>query len=221
METYQVIQTGPGSGQIAGLPANVVKLVQLDQDDPLARRVAHLALHKADLQFAGEFLDALERLPQYHDKAKVGLWRSSIVHYFKCFGDAGHRFQLDPKAVYKDRPPELLRAFELFKSIRNKHIVHDESTYTQCAVAAALNDGTAGETKVERVVALVGALEVRNQENMSNLRALISYADEWIREQLEELITILKRRLNERPYSELAARPPMDVQFKAGSPAGQ
>jgi hypothetical protein len=216
MEEYRVVQTGPRSGFVDGLPPNVTRLVALDLDDPLVRRAADLTLHDGDLRFAAGCLDTISRLPRYHEFAKVALWRASIVHYFKCFGDPGGRFQLDAKAVYRDRWSELASAFELFKQMRNTHIAHDESTYTQGIVGAALNNGTTGEIKVERVVVLAGVREVRNDKNMADLRTLIGLAGEWATKQLEELLERLKRNLNALPYSELAMRPTIEVQFKTG-----
>lgn len=71
----------------------------------------------------------------------------------KCFGDAGARFQLDAARVYRGRPADALTAFTYFKDLRNKHMVHDESSYAQSVPGAVLNDGSQPH-KVEKIVCL-------------------------------------------------------------------
>jgi hypothetical protein len=177
----------------------------------VARRLADLALHRNDLKFAGACVEALEQLPEEDDLLAHVLWRSAIVHYFKCFGDSSQRFQLEPKQVYKGRPHEALAAFEFFKPLRNKHLVHDENAYMQCTIGAAINDGTK-PYKVERIVAPVSTFDVRNPENLKNLRLLIKHANEWLTKQFDDLAALIGAELEQLPYSELAATPTVQVQ---------
>ena len=207
MEPYQVTQTSKSELHIEGLP-DAVKLVSLDE--PTARRVGDLALHRSDLNFALGCLETLDKLPEDQEVTSTALWRSAIVHYFKCFGDTGKRFQLDAKAVYKDRPPEALLAFEFFKGMRNKHIVHDENAYMQSAVGAAINDGTKG-FKVEQIVALVHTFDVLNDNNRKNLRLLVQHAIDWTTIQFEECTARIARDLERLTYGELASRPTVQV----------
>jgi hypothetical protein len=200
--------TAPTVIPISGI-RDAVKLIRVD--GPKARRLADLALHRNDLKFARACLEALKQLPDEEDFISHVLWRSAIVHYFKCFGDSSQRFQLDPKRVYKGRPAEALAAFEFFKPLRNKHLVHDENAYMQCTIGAAINDGTKAY-KVERIVAPVSTFDVRNPQNLTNLRLLIKDANEWVTKQFDELAALIGAELEQIPYTELAASLTIQVQ---------
>jgi hypothetical protein len=117
MEFLPVSRTTSGV-QIESIPDGV-KVVQLG--GPKAQRLADLGLHRADLQFAHDALEALNTsaLSKFHREA---LWRSAIVHFFKCFSTNEARFSLAPQSVYKGEPPEALENFTYFKDLRNKHL---------------------------------------------------------------------------------------------------
>jgi len=207
MEHYNVTQTSPTSLHVEGLP-DATKIVQLG--DAKARRVGDLALHRSDLAFALECLDAI---PQHNDVPiiQAALWRSAIVSYFKSFGDPGKRFQLDATQVYKGQPPEALQVFEFMKSLRNKHIVHDENTYKLFMVGAAINDGSK-EHRVEKMLAMVHTYEVLSSESLHSFRFLVKYALKWITRQFDQCAELITAELERLPYNDLATRPSVTFQ---------
>ena len=71
---------------IEGFP-DAVKI--LDIEGPLAKRLADLALHRSDLEFADGCLDAINLAPEEPYVIREALWRSAIVHFMKCSGDSG------------------------------------------------------------------------------------------------------------------------------------
>ena len=144
MEYFSVSKT-EASFHIEGIP-DAVKIITIN--NPKAKRLADLSLHKEDLEFADACLDALNQTNE-NPIVREALWRSAIVHYMKCFGN-GIRFQLTPKKIYKSESPEALLAFNYFKVLRNKHFIHDVNSYAQSIPGAVLNNGTK-DYKIEEI----------------------------------------------------------------------
>lgn len=173
---------------------------------PKTRRLADLGLHKSDLEFALGCLTAFDTLPDGQQLLREALWRAAIVHYFKCFGDAGKRFQMDPRQVYKDQLREALGVFAFFKSYRNKHLVHDENAYSGCEIAAAIA-GDSAHFKVAAIVPFVKTANACNAGNLQNLRLLIQQAIAWANVEFERRAKSLRDELQQLPYSEVTAHP--------------
>lgn len=203
MQPFGITQTGPDSFHIQGFPDGV-KVVTVD--GAVARRLGHLALHRSDLEFVCLCLDAMEQLPQDQEGIRTALWTSAVVHYVKCFGDSKKRFQLDPTQVHRGCSPETRQAFEFFKSLRNKHIVHDENGYKQSTVGAIINAGNK-PFKIEKVVAMTFTFQVHGPENRRNLRLLTQRALGWVAAQFDECAGLVSAQLETIRYDELAARP--------------
>jgi len=162
-----------------------------------------LALHKMDLDFALECLETINHTPSEPYLLREVLWQTSIVRFIKCFGGNDSRFSLDPKVVYKD-DIGALQAFNFFLSLRNKNIVHDENSYTQCLPGAVLNkDGM--DYKIAKIVCLSVAGTVLGQEAYNNLHLLATNARKWVISQFDEICRILTAELETRPYNELLA----------------
>ena len=85
--------------QLEGFPDGI-KVIKVD--GPQAQRLSDLALHRADLDFADECLNAIDHAPEHFKNVfQQALWRSAIVHYTKCFGNHEVRFQLSFDKVYQ------------------------------------------------------------------------------------------------------------------------
>lgn len=205
MEDHRVSQKMETSLHLSEIP-DAVKLVQLS--GPKAQRIASLALHRNDMNFALECVKAIGRLPEHEMFLRTALWRSAIAHCIKCFGESEARFRLDPSVVYKGRPPAARVSFDFFRSMRNKHFVHDENLFMQCSVGAAINDGSKPK-KIERIASIVQTFEVLNPQLLGNLRLLIQHALEWIQRQFDDCATVLERDLEQLPYDKLAKLPPI------------
>ena len=147
MESHPISQRESGL-HIEGFP-DAVKVLAIK--GPRAKRLSDLALHRADLDFAEECLDAINVTPEEPRVLREALWRSAILHFLKCFGDAGARFQLSAERILKGTPPEAAMAFDYFKGLRNKHIVHDENSCSQSIPGAILNNGNKAY-KIEKII---------------------------------------------------------------------
>jgi len=188
---------------VGGIPKGG-KVVAID--GPLARRLADLALHKNDLTFALACLDAIpaeDRTPQ-----REALWRSSIVHFIKCFVGGSARFQMQAAQVYKEEDPTALEVFDYFKALRDKHVVHDENSFAQCLPGAILNDGTQPH-KIEKIVCVTVHASTLENDRFNNFRLLVQVALKWATTEFELLAQRLTRDLEVVDYSELAAKRPM------------
>jgi hypothetical protein len=174
-----------------------------------ARRLADLALHQADLEFANECLDCINHVPEEPHSIREGLWRAAIIHYMKCFGD-GARFQLAAESIYK-KSPQALENYRYFKALRNKHFVHDENSYAQANPGAILNDGTKSY-KVEKIVCSVVLAETLEQDAYANLKLLISHALAWVVAEFDALCVQLTNELDAKSYEELASMPTLTTE---------
>ena len=200
MEHFTISKTEAGL-HIEGFP-DAVKVVVIDGQE--AKRLADLSLHKADLEFADACLNAINQAPEEPKIMREALWRSAIVHFLKCFGN-GARFQLAPQKLYKGEPPETLLAFNYFKGLRNKHLVHDENSYAQSIPGAVLNNGKK-EYKIEKIVCFSAIGATLEQGNYGNLKLLIQKARVWMVSEFDVLCECLAAKLEKESYEKLLAR---------------
>jgi hypothetical protein len=201
MERFAITQTESGF-RIEGFPdgAKVVRI-----DGPKANRLSDLSLHKSDLEFADDCLNAINDLPKESILIREALWRSAIVHFLKCFGDAGARFQLSADRIYSTEPPEAKMAYAYFKGLRNKHLIHDENSYAQSVPGAILNKGNK-KYKIEKIVCMSAIARTLESGNYSNLKLLIKKAREWVVSEFENLCDLLTKELEKISYEALLAR---------------
>jgi len=200
MENYNITQNGTNLN-IEGFD-DAVKVIELTGHD--AKRLSDLCLHRSDLEFATSCLDAIDTTPEEAVVICEALWRSAIIHFYKCFGD-GYRFQLSKNKIYKDDPPEAKQAFEYFKAIRNKHLVHDENSYSQSIPGAILNDGSKSY-KIEKVVCFSARAVTLEQGNYSNLRLLVQKAISWVISEFDAMCNQITASLEKEPYKKLLDR---------------
>jgi hypothetical protein len=148
MEYFPITKTAQGF-HIEGFP-DAVKVLGIS--GPKSRRLADLALHKSDLDFALECLTAINQVAEEPYIIRQALWRSAIVHFIKCFSESESRFSLNPKQVYKN-DPGASEPYRYFDSLRNKHLIHDENSYAQCLPGAVLNK-KGMDHKIAKIVCL-------------------------------------------------------------------
>lgn len=201
MESLPISKAEAGF-RIEGYP-DAIGLVPLHSRE--AKRLAHLALHRKDLEFALACLMGINDVKDTNHVLREALWRSSIVHYFKCFGKSSSRFQLQSGAIYKNEPKVALDVFRYFKSLRDKHLVHDENSYAQSTPVAVLNRGNK-PYKIEKIVCISMLSVTLSQPNFSNLEMLIRKATEWVVAEFDRLTDSLTKELEEMPFEELLRR---------------
>jgi len=197
MEHFSITKTEQGF-HIEGFP-DAVKVLRIT--GPKSRRLADLALHKADLDFALECLTAINQVPDEPYVLRQALWRSAIVHFIKCFGQSELRFSLDPKKVYKG-DAGAFEPYGYFENLRNKHLIHDDNSYAQCLPGAVLNK-KGMDHKIAKIVCLSVIGDTLSQDNYSNLHLLVTRAREWVVAQFDELCDVLTAELEPKSYDEL------------------
>lgn len=200
MEHFEITKT-PEGFHIEGFP-DAVKVFRID--GPKSKRLADLALHRADLGFALESLEQINKVPEQPYVLRQALWRSAVVHYMKCFGDNESRFSLVVQQVYKG-DEGAVEPYKYFDSLRNKHLVHDENSYAQCLPGAVLNKKEMNY-KIAKIVCLSVIGDTLSQENYSNLHLLITRAQQWVVTQFDQLCDILTNELEPEQYETLLAR---------------
>jgi hypothetical protein len=187
---------------IEGFP-DAEKVIRIE--GPRAKRLSDLALHKADLDFAENCLDAISLAAEEPHVIREALWRSSIVHFLKCFGNAEARFQLSAVRILKGEPSEAMMAFNYFKGLRNKHLVHDENSYAQSIPGAILNKGNKSY-KIEKIVCFAAIAGTLAQENYNNLKLLIQKSRSSVIAEFDQLCETLTKDLEKEPYDKLCAK---------------
>ena len=200
IEQLEIKKTSDGF-HIEGYP-DAVKLLGID--GPKAQRLADLGLHRADLNFALECVEQINQTLEHPYVLRQALWRSSVVHYIKCFGRHGSRFSLVRQKVYKG-DPGAIEPFEYFDSLRNKHLVHDENSYAQCLPGAILNKKDV-DHKIAKIVCLSLIGDTLAQENYSNLHMLLTQAREWVVDQFDKLCNVLTAEFEAEGYDALVER---------------
>jgi len=128
MERVEITKSGE-EFRIEGFP-DAIRVLGLSGRQ--AQRLAHLVLHKADLKFAQDCLEQIER----YDSSLVSqaLWRVAIAYYMKCFGQSKARFSLEAKQVYKG-DSGAVKAFRYFKTCAtNTSFMMKTLTHRLCLV---------------------------------------------------------------------------------------
>jgi hypothetical protein len=168
-----------------------------------SQRLADLALHKVDLDFALECLEAINSAPSEPYLLREVLFQSALIRFIKCFGQNKSRFSLDHKVIYKD-DIGAAKAYKFFYSLRNKNLVHDENSYTQCLPGAVLNkDGM--NYKIAKIICLSVVGKLLEQGTYSDLHLLTTKARKWVISEFDQRCDIATAELEARPYNELLA----------------
>ena len=199
MEHFEIDRTDSGF-HISGFP-DATKVKKLFGHK--AQRLSELASHRNDLQIALASLEGINDVAPDNSLLRQGLWRSAVEHWMKCFSDSAARSRLDPKKVFKG-DSEALEVYEYFRSLRNKHIAHDENAYIQCIPGAVLNRPNA-EYKIAKILCFNAVAETLDQGNYSNLHKLVTETLSHIDARFDSLCGNLAAELEARPYGELAA----------------
>ena len=199
MELFEIDRTDSGF-HISGFP-DATKVIKLSGHK--AQQISELAAHTDDLQIALASLERINDVAPESSLVRQGLWRSAVEHCMKCFSDTKARSRLSPKEVFKG-DSEALEVYEYFRSLRNKHIAHDENAYVQCIPGAVLNRPNA-KYKIAKIVCFSAVAETLDQCNYGNLHKMVTETLSHIDARFESLCGNLTAKLEARPYGELAA----------------
>lgn len=204
MENIPISQVGDQL-HIGGFP-DAAAIVQLTGQK--ARRLADLRLHEADLEFAMECLLSINsQLEPEAGTIRESLWRSAITHFMKCFGkNKARSFSLQPSQIYKSDRVNALDAFKTFSALRDKHIVHDENSFSQ-AIPGAILSRASKPYKVEKIVCLFTRRDLLENGHWANLHLLVEQALTWVRGEFDLCCNELTAELELLDRNVLLAKP--------------
>jgi len=182
-----IIQDYPNSDKLAKI------------EGPEAKKLQGIVLHQWDLQLSLDFLNQINNTQ--NNLVRLGLWYAAISIFFKCFGNSQSRNKLIRDEVYQ-KQPEAFDAFNYFKALRDKHIIHDENPYSQSFVGVVINKPDA-EYKIADVVSGPMISNTLDQGHFSPFFSLVKYALEWVSAQREELHNSLAKEYEKMSFEEL------------------
>ncbi|WP_199515979.1 hypothetical protein [Nucisporomicrobium flavum] len=212
MEDLQ-ISMNSGRLHVEGFP-DAVKLAVLS--DREARRLAHLALHRQDLEFAHQCAITLRNSPDQPEVIKQSLLRSSVTTWAKCFGNSRSRFSLSLQRIYSAGVQRDVANHYL--AMRNKHFIHDENPFSQ-AQAGVVVAPPATKPQVQKVVCLSMVGLIGGDSDVTNIGLLIETALTWVSDQFDALADRIAEQLEKVPYSELMSMPDMSFAVPTGDDA--
>ena len=173
-------------------------------DPNLARKLADYALHRHDLLFARQCLEAMSI--DYPELVLEALWRNAIIHYCKCFSRASARINLQEGQILNSQPPEAMKVHRYFMKLRNKHIAHDENAYLDAKPGFIFPlPGEPG--KIEDVLCAVMRGNTRDQVHVPQLNQLVDVTLRWVNSKMEEAFTQVRQKLESETDDVLASQP--------------
>ncbi|MFF4026926.1 hypothetical protein ACFYY5_29160 [Nocardia elegans] len=194
--------TEQGELRILDYP-DAVKVVDIPPD--LGKTFAHCVLHQRDLAFARDCIQELiDTQASTSEITKRALWHSALVACFKCFGRSHARSKLDPAEIY-DQGLQM-EVFEYLKSLRNKHIAHDDNDLAQALSGAIVASAESGR-KVEDAFCLATYGDTLSNESLNNLRLVIEAAAKWVDEKIESEAEAIVNELRSWDYDTILNLP--------------
>lgn len=195
--------------------ANVIHL-----EGPPAARLAHLSLHRVDLDFAQACLAVIEavRVDQRHTPTIEAAWRCALLHYCKCFAPpqgGGGRSQLSATKILGSEAGQPMKDHRLMMVLRNKHLVHDEGTHNWCNVAAVV--APAGQTP--KVLGIkVAAMDSVTLDHLTvpALRKLVDAAHAWAVAEFDRMASELAATIAASySHAELLVKDALGVKYRS------
>ena len=179
MEHFEIELTASGF-HISGFP-DATKVIRLSGHK--AQQISELTSHRNDLLIALASLQAINGV--------------ALDILSKA------RSRLDPKKVFKG-DGDALEVYDYFRSLRNKHVAHDENAFVQCIAGAVLNRPGA-QYKIAKIVCFSAVADTLDQASYSNLHKMVTETLSYIDTRFGSLCDSLTEELEARLYVELAA----------------
>lgn len=198
---YKKMSVGDGYWHVEGHP-DAVKVIGID--GPKTNRLKAMALHTSDLIFAEECVNRINYVSDDPPIIRQALWHSAIFHYYKCFGKSRSRSPLSATKIYK-KDAGGLRAFNFFKNLRNKHLAHDENSYSQSLLGGILNRQGV-EPKIAQVICFSVDSVTLGQANYGNMSLLIKTTKEWVEGEFDRVSELVKGELEQESWDDLYGR---------------
>ncbi|MET8870481.1 hypothetical protein [Nocardia sp. NPDC004604] len=196
--------TEQGEFRILDYP-DAVEVVDLPPD--LGKTLAHCVLHGQDLRFAQQCIQELiDTQASSSEITKRALWHSALVACFKCFGRSNARSKLDPNDIY-DAGLQT-DVFNHLKSLRDKHIAHDDNDWAQALSGAIVASKESGR-KVEDAFCLATTGNALDNDSLNNLRLVVEAALKWVEEKIESEAEAIVNELRTWDYETILSLPQM------------
>ena len=186
--------TGPTAMRIVGDKLHIDGYPDADRvvcwEAPIAKRLADLRMHQATVDFCEKAMQEFAKTPEGARTAAEAILIGVVASYFSCFGDNQASLTLSVNRVFKGREDAKM-AFEHWKAIRNKVLIHNESSINFMVTGIALTR----EGDVEDILSLmINPSIMDDQQNLQNLYELIAYTQRFLQQEITEL---LARAFNE------------------------
>lgn len=120
-----------------------VRCGEIPETNHLVYQLKSLQLCNMDLQ---SIIDSLNMIKDVqNERIKEALFEYALVKFFKNFKSSSSRIKLNSDKILKDslKEDEYIKAkkcFEYYDALRDKHVVHDESRYSESKVLAIINN---------------------------------------------------------------------------------
>ena len=165
------------------------------------KRLASLVLNLYDLRRAKQALSDINQVS--NEFLRNALWDYAMIIFIKCFDNAISRNNLNYKKVYAG--DELGKeVFRYFLNLRNKHIVHDENSFSECLIGAIIANEKK-QYKIEKVICIPLEAQTPEQVNYSNLMLLIDKAINYIEIEYDKLAKSISDELEKEKIEALMA----------------
>lgn len=207
---------GIRSGSSTQLIDATDRLILKSVDDEIATELKAIALHAVDLKFCQYCLRELPNVDCNKDSDLVETyWVACITKYYKCFGHSKSRTRLQAELVHPD-----VADFRFFKALRDKHIVHDENSFSDAFVvlgydAIDINSNAIELDAFSIHLFLINETEIDRLKNL--VESTVAYVEARRSEIINELIskykTFDKEELESLP-DVVVSSPPMEDVFK-------
>ncbi len=168
---------------------------------PMARRLAHLALHKNDLAFAEMALVSIQTALRNEPVLGEMAWRMAVLHTMKCFTRHPSRVHLDERTIFP-RDAFCREVFSYFQAMREKLFVYDENSYRDCRVGLVIN-GQHAPRKAEKAKVFAIPTAMPPQADLIGLHYLIGKSLDWVNAETDRVAHLVTAEYERRPYAEL------------------
>ena len=184
-----------------------VRCGEIPETNHLVYQLKSLQLCNMDLQ---SIIDSLNMIKDVqNERIKEALFEYALVKFFKNFKSSSSRIKLNSDKILKDslKEDEYIKAkkcFEYYDALRDKHVVHDESRYSESKVLAIINNQSS-KILVPKVLVLGIDSVLTDDEHVQPLESLACISLQWVEKKIDELCNKLQEEYNNKTYDELMA----------------
>lgn len=205
MEEFCATETGERSYR-RRRPASPGKTVWITS--PEARRLAHLAMFKNDLDFADRAMLSIQTAPEQPPMLREMAWRVALLYALKGFQLNPWRPSLDAQAMFGGDAFRL-EVFNYFQTMWEKLFVCDENSFRDCRVGLALN-GPHAPRKIEQARVFAIPTATLPHTELVGLHFLIRQTLKWLIDEIDRVAQSLASDYERRPYEDLECIPEVE-----------